>query len=322
MFTCLLVFAHIFEAVPPSAERADARAAPHANAGRTRRARPLRRGGGRARAAGGPARGGRHRQPARGRHRRQQPLQHATHGVRRGVHVRRCAPHPLLSCWKGRQRRSPSGFLCTCCPCHGGHTPWCHRPALHASSAHELWFAGVRTIRITKSPSRSVHSTKHVLRGRLQVASTGSWARAPPGCPKPARWRATCGRCAAAAPPASKEHAHHHCACRNQGQTPAAELLRCMIRASPLLACRTCPAVAAASRQVREHIRRPSSAARCEGHSVCDDQALADNGGAIAVACGSTFSLALTASGRVVVWGGIAGCKPPPGARRWAKQQS
>ena len=45
-------------------------------------------------------------------------------------------------------------------------------------------------------------------------------------------------------------------------------------------------------------------------------QALLDNGGATAVACGATFSVALTASGRVVVWGGIAGCKPPPEARR------
>ena len=53
-----------------------------------------------------------------------------------------------------------------------------------------------------------------------------------------------------------------------------------------------------------------------------DVQALLDNGGATAVACGATFSLALTASGRVVVWGGIAGCKPPPESRRCAAVSS
>jgi len=45
-------------------------------------------------------------------------------------------------------------------------------------------------------------------------------------------------------------------------------------------------------------------------------QALADNGGATAVECGSTFCIALTASGRVVVWGSPPGTLPPPGARR------
>ena len=45
-------------------------------------------------------------------------------------------------------------------------------------------------------------------------------------------------------------------------------------------------------------------------------QAIAENGGATAIECGSTFGAALTATGVVVIWGGLPGAVPPPGARR------
>ncbi len=42
-------------------------------------------------------------------------------------------------------------------------------------------------------------------------------------------------------------------------------------------------------------------------------QCIADNGGAIDVAAGSAFCVALTASGRVVVWGKVPGGAPASG---------
>ena len=51
----------------------------------------------------------------------------------------------------------------------------------------------------------------------------------------------------------------------------------------------------------------------CQLHGA---QALAENGGSVAVECGSTFCIALTASGRVVVWGSPPGLSQPSSVRR------
>lgn len=53
----------------------------------------------------------------------------------------------------------------------------------------------------------------------------------------------------------------------------------------------------------------------CKVKHIAETQALQESGGAIALAAGGTFCLALTAMGKVIVWGKIGGPAGQRGAR-------